>query len=366
MRPPPLRVPAGMSDIARMSFAPDPTGPRGTTRAKGVRARRPRRARRVLPLLMVAALSGCQGRQAVLNPMGEDAADLATLFWVMLGGAVVLWLLVTGLFIYVTRFRTTEMSRRWAEALIIGGGVIFPTTVLAGLLSYSLPLMATQRTEGDGVVVHVTGEQWWWRVVYETPDGRRITSANEIRLPVGARTTFRLTANQVIHSFWIPALGGKTDMIPGRENWMSLKPTEAGLFRGQCTEFCGASHALMAFEVEAMAPEDFEAWLDREAQDAAPPASAAAERGAALFAAEGCGACHTVRGTDAIGRVGPDLTHVGSRHSIGAGILPNDVEAIADWIERTEHLKPEVDMPQYDHLPREALLDLGHYLKGLE
>ncbi|WP_299817468.1 cytochrome c oxidase subunit II [uncultured Jannaschia sp.] len=349
-----------------MSFAIDPSDHCGATRAGHHRARRPGRARRVLPPLLIVALAGCQGRQSVLNPIGEDAVDLATLFWVMLGGAVVLWLLVTGLFIYVTRFRTAEMSRRWAEALIIGGGVVFPATVLAGLLAYSLPLMATQRMAGDGLVVHVTGEQWWWRVVYETPEGARVVSANEIRLPVGERTAFRLTTNQMIHSFWIPALGGKTDMIPGRENVMSLKPIETGVFRGQCAEFCGASHALMAFEVEAMAPEAFEAWLDREAQDAVPPASAAAERGAAIFAAEGCGACHTVRGTDAIGRVGPDLTHVGSRHSIGAGILPNQVEAIADWIQRTEHLKPEVDMPQYDHLSREALLDLGHYLKGLE
>ena len=316
--------------------------------------------------MLLAGLGGCQGRQAVLNPMGEDAASLATLFWVMLAGAVVLWLLVTALFIYVTRIRPTAMSRGWAEALIIGGGVVFPTVVLGGLLSYSLPLMATQRGAGDGLVVHVTGEQWWWRVVYETPEGARVVSANEIRLPVGARTAFRLNANKVIHSFWIPALGGKTDMIPGRENMMSLEPTEAGIFRGQCTEFCGASHALMAFEVEAMEADAFAAWLAREAEDAVPPASAAAERGAAIFEAEGCGACHTVRGTEAIGRVGPDLTHVGSRHSIGAGILSNDIEALADWIERTGHLKPEVAMPQYDHLPRAALLDLGHYLKGLE
>ncbi len=284
----------------------------------------------------------------------------------MLVSAVVLWCLVAALFIYVTRVRTGSMPRRWAETLIIGGGIVFPLIVLSALLVYSLPQMSPQRSEGDGLVVRITAEQWWWRVEY-LPEGSDtpIVSANEVRLPRGARSEFVLNAHNVIHSFWIPALGGKTDMIPGRETFMSLEPTKTGIFRGQCAEFCGASHALMAFEAVVMEPEDFDTWLAAEARDAVP-VPAEAEPGQALFEREGCGACHAVRGTSAIGRVGPDLTHVGSRKSLGAGILPMTPEALADWIGHTGTIKPEVNMPSYDHLDPDELRALGLYLEALE
>ena len=284
----------------------------------------------------------------------------------MLAGAVVLWLLVNGLFFYVTRVRVQGLPRRWAEALIIGGGIVFPTIVLAGLLSFGLATMPEQRAPGDGLTVHVIGEQWWWRVHY-WPEGADapIVSANEVRLPAGLRSDIRLEAARVIHSFWIPALGGKIDLIPGRENRTSLEPTKAGVYRGQCAEFCGASHALMAFEAVVMEPDDFDAWLEHIAADAAPPEGDLAQRGAGLFASEGCGGCHTIRGTEAQGNVGPDLTHVGGRLTLAAGVLPNEVEDFARWIQHPGVIKPEAQMPDYAYLSPDELTALGTYLDGL-
>ena len=315
----------------------------------------------------IAALSGCGtgGRQSVLDPTGTDALAIASLWWGMLGAAVVLWLLVAGIFVYVTRIRPTEMKRSTAEALIVGGGVVFPVVALAGLIVYALPLMTPVREADADLTVHVTGEQWWWRVVYD-PEGEAIVSANELRLPVGRRVTLLLDADKVIHSFWVPALGGKTDMIPGRQNRMTVEAVEPGTYRGQCAEFCGASHALMAFEVVVMPEDAFIDWARAEAQPAMAPEGTQAQAGLAVFNREGCGACHAVRGTAAIGQVGPDLTHVGTRLSIGAGILPNDRAALMRWIAHTGAVKPEVEMPDYDYLPEGDLAALAAYLGGLK
>lgn len=312
-------------------------------------------------------LAGCEGRQSVLSPAGQDASDVLNLFWVMLVGAVILWGLVALLFIYVTRINPGAMRRRTAEMLIVGGGILFPVVLLGGLLMYSLPLMGPTRAEGDGLVVRVTAEQWWWRVEYQQQgETRTIVSANELRLPAGARTELVLNAHRVIHSFWVPALGGKTDMFPGRETRMTLAPTDPGIYRGQCAEFCGASHALMAFETVVMPPDEFDQWLSAEARDAKPPQGTLAQAGATLFLDEGCGACHTIRGTKAIGKTGPDLTHLANRHSLAAGTLPLNAQAIATWIGHTDTIKPEVNMPTYDFLSDDDLAALAAYLGGLE
>ncbi|MAM86969.1 MAG: cytochrome c oxidase subunit II [unclassified Hahellaceae] len=317
-------------------------------------------------LLCIVYLTGCGGMQSVLDPAGKEASTLAELFWVLFAGAVVLWLLVNGLFFYVTRLNTRSMSRRLAEALIIGGGIVFPTVVLAGLLSYGLMMMPEQREAGDDLVLKVTGEQWWWRVEY-WPKGadQPIVSANEIRLPLNQRTEVKLTAAKVIHSFWIPALAGKMDMFPLRETRLALEPQRVGTFRGQCAEFCGESHARMAFKAVVMPEDEFDAWLEQQAAPAQPPADELAERGLAVFQAQGCGACHTVRGTPASGRVGPDLTHVGGRETLAAGTLPVTQDAFVRWLSETKHIKPGVKMPSYDMLSREELNALGHYLEGL-
>jgi cytochrome c oxidase subunit 2 len=214
--------------------------------------------------------------------------------------------------------------------------------------------------------LEVSGEQWWWRVTYRPQGGRPVASANEVRLPLGQRVEITLTSPDVLHSFWIPSLAGKVDMIPGRVNRIVIEPTRAGSFRGQCAEFCGLSHALMAFTVEVMEPEAFAAWLEHAAQPAAPPAGGEAATGARLFLELGCGGCHAVRGTPADGVIGPDLTHLASRGSLGAGILPNDHEGLVRWIAATPEEKPGVHMPAFGMLPAEELEALATYLEGLK
>nr|WP_246045305.1 cytochrome c oxidase subunit II [Rubellimicrobium roseum] len=309
-------------------------------------------------------MSGCEGPQSVFRTGGSDAAQLEHLFLVMLAGAVVLWLGINGLFYYASRVSARPVSRARVEALILGGGVGLPVVVLTALLVYGLSIMPDQRAPGDGLRLRVTGEQFWWRVEY-WPEGAEapVVSANEVRLPVGRRTEIELAATDVIHSFWLPALGGKTDLIPGRVNRMSLEPTEVGTWRGQCAEFCGLSHALMAFQAITLEEAEFGAWLAREAQGLAPEARTA--EGYAIFTAQGCGGCHALRGTEARGTVGPDLTHVGGRATLAAGILPMTADALTDWIRDPAAFKPGVEMPGYDHMDPDELATLALWLEGL-
>lgn len=317
-----------------------------------------------VPLLLGAA---CEGPQSALDPAGSEAEKVAELFWIMTAGGTLIWLVVIGLAVYATRIRTGAHSVNWARWLILGAGAMFPTLVLAALLAYSLALMPQLRADDDVTLeIEVTGEQWWWRVRYRPEDGEAIELANEIRLPVGERVRFRLNSPDVIHSFWIPSLGGKMDMIPGRVNTLVLEPTRTGTFRGACAEYCGDSHALMNFRAVVMEREAFDAWLQAQAAPAHPPASTVAERGRQSFLANGCGACHRVRGTPADGRMGPDLTHVASRLTLGAGILPTEPGAFARWIGQTDRLKPGVHMPAFGMLPDTELAEIATYLSELE
>lgn len=345
-----------------------PPGPRAWGAEYSLLAAEPSlRLRTSGSFVVFLVVSGCDGRQSALAPAGSDAEAILFLFLTMLAGASLLWLAMNGLFYWFSRHDTRAIPERFGRRLILFGGVVAPTLIVGSLLIWGLSLLPDQRASGDGLKILVTAEQWWWRVEY-FPDGAAgsVVAANEIRLPAGQRTEFLLTSDRVIHSFWIPTLGGKMDMFPGRETRMSLEPETPGIYRGQCAEFCGASHAWMAFEAVIMPPDDFAAWLAAEAQDAAPPQSDAAVRGREVFRSSGCGACHTVRGTEAIGQVGPDLTHVSSRHSIGAGRLGATLDDIAYWIAHTEELKPEVRMPAFPQLDPDQRQDLARYLKELK
>lgn len=306
----------------------------------------------------------------MLSPAGVEAADVAQLFWVMAAGAAVVWAAVIGIALYASRERAGRHGAKAARWLILIGGVLTPTVVLAALLLYGLQMMPELRQPATpgAMRVEVSGEQWWWRVRYAPADADApaIELANEIRLPVGQRTEFTLSSPDVIHSFWVPALGGKMDMIPGRITRLVLEPTRTGTFRGICAEFCGASHAFMEFEAVVMEPEAFERWLAHQAEPATPPASPAARAGLRAFTRSGCGGCHTIRGTPANGPVGPDLTHVGSRLTLAAGVLPNDVRAFRRWIARSHAVKPDVLMPAFDMLPDKELDALSIYMESLQ
>ena len=313
-------------------------------------------------------VAGCGGSQSALNPAGRGAEQIAELFWWMVGGAVVTWLVVIGLSIYGIRAQPDKEHRGPFKLLIIGGGVVLPTLVLAAYLIYGLALLPdlVEPAPEGSLTVAVSGEQWWWRVRYLPPDGDPVELANEIRLPVGEPVEFVLDSPDVIHSFWIPTLGGKIDMIPGRRTRLALEPTRTGVFHGVCAEYCGTSHALMRFSVVVQEPDDFQRWLDAQRAPAQEPQTPLAARGKDLFLANGCGACHAVRGTPADGVVGPDLTHVGSRLSLAAGTLPNERDDFLEWIAHTEAVKPGVHMPAFGMLPQEDLQALAVYLDGLE
>jgi cytochrome c oxidase subunit 2 len=308
-----------------------------------------------------------QNPQSTLDTAGQEAARIAELFYWMVGGGFVIWLAVVSLAVYAY-FQQQPLGRKGARRLIVGGGVVFPTLVLTGLLTYGLsllPVFLTPAPEG-ALRIQVTGYQWWWRVRYLPAIGQPVDLANEIRLPVGAPVEFLLDSGDVIHSFWIPALGGKMDMIPGHRTRLRLAPTRTGTFRGACAEYCGASHAWMAFPVIVQEVSEFERWLAEQAEPAHAPREPLAARGAQSFVANGCGACHTLRGTTADGVVAPDLTHVGSRTSIGAGRLENERGAFSRWVAHTQDVKPGALMPSFHMLPEAQLLVLATYLESLK
>lgn len=293
-----------------------------------------------------------------------DAAGITQLFWIMTAGGTVIWLIVSALALHASRSRQTKWSERDGLKLIVIAGCVVPALVLGALLAYGMPLLARHRTAAGEPAVRMTvvGEQYWWRVRYELPGGGHVDVANEIRLPRGQATHVTLTSTNVIHAFWVPALAGKVDMIPGRLTHLTLEPDVAGTFRGHCAEYCGASHARMSFVAEVMEPDAFERWLSAQAE----PAKGDASAGAAAFHANGCAACHTVRGTTASATIGPDLTHVGSRHSLAAGTLPNHIDAITRWLARPDHIKPGALMPPFEALPEAERRTLAEYVRSLQ
>ncbi|MDR6115230.1 MULTISPECIES: cytochrome c oxidase subunit II [unclassified Sphingomonas] len=307
-------------------------------------------------------LAGCNAHQSTLAPFGADAVDIRHLFIIMLVGAVVIAAAVALLMRHAVRAPEGAISHRGGMRIVLWLGGIIPTIVLLGLLAYSLPYMRPRPVAPADLQIAVDGEQFWWRVTYRPAAGTPVESANEIRIPTGRTVAFRLGAGDVVHSFWIPGLAGKMDMIPGRTNTLVVRADKPGRYRGQCAEFCGLSHALMAFDVIAMPPAAFDAWLAGQRR----PAVASDGEGARLFAANGCGGCHTIAGVTARTRIGPDLTHFGSRRTLAAGILPMTPANVAGFIRHPEKTKPGVRMPSFPQLSQDQAMALTRYLQGLK
>jgi cytochrome c oxidase subunit 2 len=247
---------------------------------------------------------------------------------------------------------------------IWAGGILLPLVSAGTLMGFStVTLQQITREDPEALVIEVTGKQFWWDVVYD-PEGRALRDSNEIVLPLNEPVEIRLRSSDVIHSFWLPAIAGKMDMIPGRENRLTVTATRPGRFRGQCAEFCGLAHPLMAFEALVLPAADYAAFLDGlegEARDAVTPQE---RRGAAVFQEAGCPACHRVRGHSEA-RIGPDLSRLGARAALGAGMWEMNTGNLAGWIADVRDMKPGAQMPSYNHLSGPDLRALVAWLESL-
>ena len=303
------------------------------------------------------------GRQSIFSTFGAEAETLAGLTWWMTAGAVVIFTAVATLLVMALRARRNAITHQQGMRLVLWAGGIVPTVVLLSLLVSTLPQMRPIAIAPGDLRVTVEGEQFWWRIRYRPPGAAELVTANELRIPVGRTVALELEAGDVLHSFWVPGLAGKMDMVPGRTNTLVVRATRAGRFRGQCAEFCGLSHALMAFDVIAMEPAAFDRWLAERRGPARD--GAATEAGARVFAAYGCAACHAVRGTNAAGTIGPDLTHIGARATLGAGILPMDADHLRRFVKDAPAVKPGARMPAYPHMTNDDATAIARWLESL-
>ena len=303
----------------------------------------------------------------VLDPAGPYATSVSWLSWILIGMAAIVLLVVLAA-LYVALFGRRDLQARLGgKTMIWVGGIAFPVVVLTGLLIYGLSLTRhlSDPVQGNELRIRVIGEMWWWRVAYLDPQGREILQdANELHIPAGRPVVLELQSADVIHSFWVPRLSGKLDMIPGRRNLLRIQADKPGVFGGQCAEYCGGPHALMGFTVVAHEPAQFARAMQARLQRQALPVNVSLSRGARLFDEAGCAACHRIAGTAANGLAGPDLTHVGSRRSLGAGILPNNRGAMMGWIANSQAIKPNNRMPPYTMLSYEQLNELASYLEA--
>ncbi|MGO4704092.1 cytochrome c oxidase subunit II [Dyella sp. 2RAB6] len=251
-----------------------------------------------------------------------------------------------------------KLLNSWSALIMIG---LF---VLAGG-SFLVDRQLARAEDPHALRVRITGSEWWWQVEYLDPDpSKQLVTANELHLPVGRATRVELRSNDVIHSFWVPSLNGKTDLIPGRSNYQTITPRRTGQWRGQCAEFCGLEHARMAMDVTVEDAAAFERWKAAQLAPARTPATAVEQQGQHVFLTSTCASCHTIAGTDAGGKVGPDLTHMASRRTLAASTLPTEPQALAQWIRDPHARKPGTNMPATD-LPADQLTALVTYLMSL-
>lgn len=298
------------------------------------------------------------GLHSVLSPMGPQAERIGDLWWLMFWVCAVVMALVTlallGAMIHSRRRAESETPQPIAPesgrrmVLVVGGAVAVtvPTLFVLLVASVSTGRELGSLTTSNPLTIEVVGHQWWWEIEYQDPvPANLVSDANEIHIPVGRPVLIRGTSRDVIHSFWVPSLHGKKDLIPGHTTDTWIQADRPGVYRGMCAEFCGHQHAQMQFLVIAEPPEKFQAWLAAQRLPAPPPKTPLEARGQQVFLQLQCALCHTIRGTEAGGTVGPDLTHIASRRTLGAGILPNTRGHLGGWIVNAQSVKPGNRMP---------------------
>jgi len=326
-----------------------------------------------------AVVAGCQGPQNVLDPGGSPNRMVNRLFWAMLIVSVVVWLAVVlaAFWAALSRRRTT---REDLEPIIIAPNATqrrhtrLVGALIGGTALVLLLFLVFDFTVGRALAEHPTraltieviGHQWWWEVHYVDPDpSKLVVDANELHIPAGGPVQIKLSSHDVIHSFWVPNLIGKRDLIPCYTSSLFVSADRPATYRAQCAEFCGAEHAKMALAVVVHTPADFAIWLAASRQPAAAPNDSSAQRGLHVFLAGPCSSCHSITGTAAFATVGPNLTHLASRLTIGAGTLINTRGNLAGWIVDPQSIKPGVRMPsnQLEATDLRALLDYLETLK---
>lgn len=318
--------------------------------------------------LLALILVGCQNAPAIVDPRGPAATRIADLWWFLLGlGGLVYLAVLVFLALALLRRKeptSTEQGLYAGSRIVLLGGIIAPAVILLVVFGFTVATLnaLSMPDTSDRYTVHVVGHQWWWEVRY--PDSGVVT-ANEIHIPAGEPVRVVLSSDDVIHSFWVPQLQGKLDMVPGVTNAIWLQADQPGIYRGECAEFCGIQHAKMHLLIIAEPPDQFDQWLEAQRQPAVEPSDSLAQRGQQVFLSSTCGNCHAIAGTHATGRLGPDLTHFASRHTLAAATVANNRGNLTGWIADPQHIKPGAYMPP-SGLSGSDLQAILTYLETLE
>ena len=339
-------------------------------------SRASRIGRRAAPFASSIAVSACHGSASVFAPAGPAARAIAHLGLGVLGAFGVIAVVVLVLLIVGALRRSGSFEEHAAPDVgggqywLLIGGFVVPAVVLCVVLVATLRTVDRFPLHDDGhyrADIRLVGRQWWWEVQYEGQrDSTRIITANEIHIPTNWPVEIELESRDVIHSFWVPALHGKVDLIPGHPNRIQIQADQVGRYEGECSQYCGAQHTLMKFAVIAQPLAEYESWLAHEAEPALAPSDAQAVAGQALFESHACSVCHTVRGTAALASVGPDLTHLALRKTIAANSYPNSRAYLEAWVTHAQSLKAGAQMPDLTDFSGEELQALTHYLGGLK
>ena len=321
------------------------------------RARRTKGARALSAALVLGCAAGCARAPGPMAPASEPATQLANLGWILtiVGSIVIVSIAVLLLFPALRGGRagregeTPPVLNGDGERWIVLGGIAIPFAIQFGVFVVTAATLSktSHAPTRPRFMIEITGRQWWWEVRYPSPDPQQtFVTANEIHIPVGEPIALRVQSTDVIHSFWVPQLQGKIDVIPGQTNTFWLRADSAGVYHGQCAEYCGIQHAHMAMQVVAQPRAQFESWVAQQRRPAAAPTDSLASAGRVEFEHQACARCHAIQGTGAHGKMGPDLTHVASRLMLASGTIPNTPGHLAGWIMNSQAIKPGNDMPQ--------------------